>query len=196
MTAQHTAGFKHQFALWALAVGLGTLTVDAAPPVRISFSGDSTLHGFQGDVTTVQVRVDESGEPAMIRIMVPVRDMHTGHDGRDSRMYAMFETSPPARPPPEVIVGVAEHSALWSGEEGGRVPISLTLHGRTHVVTAARTVIREAGTPPVIRLTFEVSLQRFGLTPPVVLGMIRVRDTVRVTADFPETPIHPKEEAP
>jgi len=63
------------------------------------------------------------------------------------------------------------------------MPVTLTMAGTTGTVTAAVKNLRESATAVSFDLSFPVSLKAFRLKPPSTLvGLVKVRDTVDVTA--------------
>lgn len=148
--------------------------------IQVKFQGDSTLHGFAGTVEHASITNSRSpGGHDITEVHLPVRKMKTGNNTRDNRMYRMFD----AENFPD-ITGTMDARNWLEPISAGAVPISLTICGRNREIMAEMSSAVSTNGFPVHRLAFDVSLSSFGLTPPAVVGLIRVKDTVHVTADI------------
>jgi len=169
------------FHLLLLAVFPFTAPGQMAPmEVHIKFNGDSTLHGFAGTAGHASITNSRSpdGQDVM-EVHVPVRKMKTGNNSRDSRMYRMFHAD--SHP---YITGMMDARHMIDSGVAETVPVSLTICGSSRDVMADISSVVTTSGRTVRRLAFDVSLASFGLTPPAVVGLIRVKDTVHVTADI------------
>ncbi len=152
----------------------------AAPGVSIRFHGESTLHGFDGHAETADVHMEETPEGVgRIVATVSVPTMTTDHAARDRRMAAMFDaaTFP-------ILTGSATAADLVAATDGSTMPLDVVIAGHTNTLTATcRVIPGEAADGGASReWSFPVSLRAFGLKAPSVIGLIRVSDTVEVTA--------------
>lgn len=166
----------------------------AATPVEIHFTGDSTLHAFQGAVSDCDIsRIIAPDGTAKMHVDVPVFSLDTEHEGRDKKMFAMFEANTDS-----MIRGEADWREVLD-ESQVDIPLTMAIHNETHTIRARRI----DGSTNAVHLAFDISLARFGLEPPSVLGIIKVSDTVHVVVDIqrealavweqnrqPETEIH------
>ena len=157
----------------------------------VVFEGDSTLHGFMGDITNVPVTVicdtNGSGEALLnTRFEIGPRQLTTHHAKRDANMYKMFQSD--RFPKLLVVVSNAPLAAAilspTSNSTGpGSLPVQLTFCGITKEVRATTIHPLRVTEGFEFELETDISLKDFKLKPPsVLLGTISVRDTVKVKA--------------
>ncbi len=176
MTSKFRFLFNGQ-SMATLLLALASSAAWASPAISIRFHGESTLHGFDGHVETAEIRIEDS--PQGLRRLVTtvsVPAMTTDHAGRDRRMVEMFHGA--SFP---LITGSALAADLAAVEEGGDLPLELVIGGQTNTVTATCRMVPVEGAAEH-ELSFPVSLRAFDLKAPSVIGVIRVSDTVDVTA--------------
>ena len=153
----------------------------------IVFKGTSTLHDFEGQVAVqpFTIRISD-GEGRAARwsaeATVPVAQMNTGNAKRDKSMYEMFEL--PSFPS---IRGKLEDSPV-PRDGSGTVNMTLQIRNQRQTVPVQVTGWRMQGGELTFHGAAQVSLNQFGLVPPSVLKMIKVRDTVTLEGDFRAAP--------
>ena len=157
----------------------------------VVFEGDSTLHGFTGDITNIPLTVicerNHSGEALLnARVEVGPRQLTTHHAKRDANMYKMFQAD---RFPNLLAVvtnaplAAANLSPSHASNSTGTLPVQLTFCGITKEVQATTSNPQLLAEGWEFELETDVSLKDFKLKPPsVLLGAISVRDSVKVKA--------------
>jgi len=151
-------------------------------PSRISFSGKSTLHAFEGHAHQVRGRIQydpKTGESALpLEIEIPSALLETENAGRDRGMHQMFESS-------------RFDKLLWSADHlectplSGRGLAACKAEGRLRIRGIERPLsflVQIQGHPDELKTEshFFISLKDFQLKPPSVLGVIRVSDLIKV----------------
>lgn len=144
----------------------------------VRFQATSTLHDFAGTVRTQPfaglVTFEDSVAILSATAGVAVADMDTRHAKRDINMRKMFAAD---RFP--LVTGVLEGARL--GPPFPRqVPLRLTIRGHEQTVPAAITDVQLLDGRLRFDLALELSLRQCRLSPPVILGFIRVGDIVQV----------------
>lgn len=158
----------------------------------IEFSGDSTLHEFSGRANAETFAWQQNEDAYQAAMSIKGGSLTTDSTGRDRNMWRMLEverfptlSGQLADVPSSWLAGTNESGALTR-------PIQLTLRDRTLAVPATLQIIPDAEGTRFVDIRFVVSLAAFGMRPPAVLGVIRVRDTVDVHIQLPlpdkETP--------
>lgn len=157
----------------------------------VRFEATSTLHDFAGTARcrpfTAAVAAGAAGRRTVpvVEAEVPVDGMDTRNGARDRQMRTMFDGA--RYPTIRATVRGIDPERLrreLRGAPGGRVVVELVLRIRDverPVRAVARRLSESAGAAD-FELEFPVSLKEFGLSPPTVLGFIRVGDRVLVTA--------------
>jgi polyisoprenoid-binding protein YceI len=167
---------------------------------EIRFDGTSTLHDFSGTVRSRPFAAATSpvgGKPLIPRVTidVPVDEMKTGNETRDRQMREMFQSDkyPLIR---AFAVNVDPDSLgnnLRSGPKSNAIiDITLKIRETERRIRATAGNLKEDGGRIAFDLEFPVSLESFGLTPPTVFGIIRVKDAVKVGARVVLQPASPK----
>ncbi len=190
------AGTVFSLALLLLSSGPAAAAPDAADPPEwkggcdIRFGGKSTLHDFSGTVgcRPFDVVATVAGGKVVIprlEAFVLVGEMNTGNASRDRRMREMFESA--AYPRIRAVLSGLDPAALrktLTASPGAREPLeaTLTIRNVSRKIRAEAGNLREEGGRITLDVEFPVSLKDFGLEPPSVLGIIRVKDTVTVAA--------------
>jgi len=181
--------------LVALALTIASLAVRAADKYvghcDVVFEGDSTLHGFTGDITNVAVIVfceTNSAGAALLhtRLEIAPKQLSTHHAKRDKNMYVMFKPDSF----PKLIAAVTNAplvAAKLSPSEPtnvpGSLPMKLTFCGITKDVLARTTNPKPHPDGWEFDLQADISLKAFKLQPPSVLfGAISVDDKVVIKA--------------
>lgn len=179
--------------LAAVSVAFGA-PAPAVPPVGpsswagscdVAFYGTSTLHDFDGSVKAVPLVIKvESGSDGPVVSSAPVvavADMTTRNKERDEKMRAMFQASVSPQLALEVLKApLAKARPTPAGP--GRIPVKLTIAGVAKTLDGEVTELQEKADSVSFTLAFPVSLSAFRLSPPSVLGLVRVADQVRVKA--------------
>ena len=184
--------------LWLLACHAGLLLVATAEAgakyvghCDVTFVGDSTLHGFTGNITNVPLAVlcetNDSGEVMLnTRIEIGPRQLTTHHEKRDANMYKMFQ--PDRFPKLIATVSNAPLAAARLAPSGrstdpGTLAVRFTFCGISNEVQTKTSNPRATVEGWEFDLETNVSLKAFKLKPPsVLLGAISVRDLVKVKA--------------
>lgn len=155
----------------------------------IHFSGESTLHDFDGNVacqpfTLTSDAVRETGSRLRQPVVtVMVREMNTDNTARDKKMRAMFEEE--KYPEIQGLFGDLDPEKIlqqWQEQEGARGTLTFDLQIRQVKQRVTATTRDLLVTPEQISfvMSFPVSLASFQLKPPSVLGFIKVDDQVHV----------------
>ena len=176
--------FRRKPAAWLLAGWL--MAVQMAPAeaeiwqgkADIEFRATSTLHDFSGTVRAQPfaflATLDGTSATLGGTAAVAVAQMDTRHAKRDENLRKMFEA---ARFP--FVVGVVEPTRIDPATQP-QVPLQLTIRNRTQTVPATLAGWRMENGILRFELTMDLSLQECGLSPPVLLGFIKVGDAVSV----------------
>lgn len=156
-------------------LGRCDITFDVQKTIIKNFSGTAACEPFE--ITATDDKID------IPVIAVQVATMETGNSSRDEDMRTMFEheTFP-------LIRGNAESFAadefLTSEQEIARTPdeisFALTIRDITQKITATVTQPQINESSISATLVFDLSLSSFELDPPTFLGIIKVKDTVKV----------------
>lgn len=185
-----TKTFIHRLAV------VGALTVFSAAPAwsgqsvyeidpsrsDISFSFRSTLHKVDGEAQ--RFRGTFNGRPGLLNhisdgvVTVDVAELDTGHPKRDANMFEMFEL--PRYP--QISYQLKEVAGVPAVDgPAGQVNLKGTLKIRDlELPLEMPAVIIETGEGITLSGETDLSLQDFELTPPSVMMVIRVFDTVHV----------------
>jgi len=166
-------------------LGLGTaVTSAAAQPsalrgkCTISFSGTSTLHGFEGTAACEPFTLEPVDAGAAkssqwkTHVRVDVTKMSTDNKARDRNMAKMFD----AETYPWIE---ASFESIQPGPSD-TLEFRLTIGKSTNTVVAKITERQEADDELSFSATFKLSLADYALKPPSVFGIIRVGDEVSV----------------
>lgn len=164
-----------------LAAASEHLQVDPAG-TRISFFGRSTLHAFNGNAHSVSGFLDSDptagGLQASGNIAVDVVNMETGNPKRDRNMKTMFNQ----QQFPQIFCRIdAMKSEHLVNDKDDEVLVKgvLVIAGREQPLEFKVKLYR-SNDRWVVEGTHNISLSRYGLRPPSVIGLIRVFDTVKV----------------
>ena len=145
---------------------------------EIEFHATSTLHDFSGTVRaqpfSVLLAVDEPTATLGGTAQVAVAQMDTRHAKRDANMRKMFDA---ARFP--LITGAVGPIRIDPASRTP-VPLLLTIRDRTQTVPATLADWRMENGILRFELDMVLSLRKCGLSPPVLLGFIKVGDAVSV----------------
>ncbi len=163
-----------------------TMTGTAA----ITFRGTSTLHDFEGHVSTRPFTLNVTkGGTWSAEADVAVADMSTDNRKRDNTMREWLDAA--ASP---AIHGQVSRAAVPTAPEAV-VPLALRIRGNEQVVPVRVTGWRLENGNLTFHGAAQLSLKQYGLKPPSVLGMIRVGDTVTLEADVTARPVARKQVA-
>lgn len=170
-------------ALAAVAVlgGAGSAQAQAvAGRCGVSFFGTSTLHDFEGKAPCALLAIDTpdaSGRYAA-RAEVVVAQMDTDNSSRDKRMREMFEAK---KFPRVVATFTGVDPAALRARKPGALTFRIAIHGVEKTVAATLESYSEVpGKSARFQASFPLSLKEFGLEAPVVMGLIKVDDAVKV----------------
>lgn len=164
---------------WLMAAQTAAAAVeDWTGQAEIEFQATSTLHDFSGTVRTepFHATVELDGAAATVggTAVVAVAQMDTRHIKRDENMRAMFEA---VRFP--LITGTLEPTRIDPAAPAP-VPLRLQIRDRTQTIPVTLADWRVSADRIQFDLTMVLSLDAFGLKPPVLLGFIKVGDSVTV----------------
>lgn len=154
----------------------------------ISFYGRTAFKGFRGTVSCQPFSVSEvNGFVESPVISVRVAQMDTNNAKRNIQLREMFEedkfpliTGSADRIPMEDILSILKRGPSATTE----VSFQLTIRDITHQVAATIKNLVETETSITAELEFAVSLASYQLSPPSLLGIIRVADIIKATAHF------------
>ena len=177
---------------WLMAAPAAPAAVEDWPgQAEIEFQATSTLHDFSGTVRTepFHATVELDGNAATLggTAVVAVAQMDTRHAKRDQNMRTMFDA---VRFP--LITGVLEPTRIDPAAPA-QVPLRLRIRDRVQTVPVTLTDWRVEPGRVQFDLTMVLSLEQFGLAPPVLLGFIKVGDavTVRIRGALEKPPVPP-----
>lgn len=158
---------------------------------EVTFSGASTLHDFSGKVTSEPFTVAVSGfdEPTSARVtckvIVKAKGMDTGNEKRDEAMYKSLDVVTY----PEIVVDISELKAAETQPvtDGNLprptvIPFTMSLKGKTHQLNGSVSDWTYDGRTVACTVSFPVSLNDSGVKPPSVLGVVKVKDEIKVSA--------------
>ncbi|MCB1229516.1 MAG: YceI family protein [Verrucomicrobiae bacterium] len=196
-----TRTFLHSFASpallasllagWCLLFPNAGFTEDWDGTCDVTFKGDSTLHDFEGTVTTKPFTVTISGidQPATAavssKITAEAKKMDTDNDKRDEKMYETLEVG--TYPEIEVEVTNLKAAETKPVSENGFprptiIPFVLKLKGKEHHLTGKVTDWKHDADTIDCTVAFVVSLKAADIKPPSVLGLVKVKDEIDVAA--------------
>ncbi|HEU4428152.1 MAG TPA: YceI family protein [Myxococcota bacterium] len=149
----------------------------------VQFFGTSSLHDFDGEAPCARLEIsapDAAGRYGA-RAEVEIAQMKTGISARDRKMREMFD----AKKFPRITATFAElDPRSIRARAPAALPFRVALHGVEKSVTPRLSRYSEtAGQRARFRAEFDLTLQDFGLEPPVAMGFIRVGDRVHVVVD-------------
>lgn len=152
----------------------------------IIFEVQTTTTNFSGTAVCKPFTINAADDRISIPvIVVEVATMATGNSRRDKAMREMLEhtTFPLITGNTETFIQgglvTSEHHLVRPPEE---LTFALTIRDVTHRITATVTEPQSAAATIAATLAFDLSLSSFALDPPSFLGIIRVKDTVKVRA--------------
>lgn len=158
---------------------------------RVTFSGESTLHNFTGKVDSEPFTVsisqtqDLANAKASSHVVVKAAGMNSDNKKRDKEMHKCMEVTTY----PEIIVDlsdlpVSETKPALDGPvpRPTVIPFTMTLKGKPQQVTGTVSNWSFNGESVDCVVSFPVSLEKSGITPPNVLGLVKVKDEIQVTA--------------
>jgi len=142
----------------------------------VAFSGSSTLKDFTGTLPPVTTQLESAAAPGHwnVDLLVPIAAVDTGSSSRDARLRELFRTS-------EIRVSLEDLDPAAVRSEH-RLRGTLTLAGRTREFVATLANWKEDEHGASFDASGTISLADFGLPAPTVLGVIRVADTIEVSA--------------
>jgi hypothetical protein len=157
----------------------------------VVFEGDSTLHGFTGNITSIVVVVfcetNSAGATVLnTRLEIAPKQLSTHSAKRDANMYEMFKSDKFPK-----LIAVATNAPLAAAKltpteaagTSGVLPLQLTFCGITKEVSAKTMNQKSHADGWEFDLQTDVSLKAFKLEPPsVMFGAISVADKVIVKA--------------
>lgn len=172
-----------QLRLLLLACMLQVAPAQLLPPSRlpaqaiIRFSGTSTLHDFGGEVPAQPFALTVSSNAWSAEADVLSGLMATGSEGRDKNMHKMLNTND----------NPLIHGKVTQAPIPATATTNATLHfkicNQQHDLPVEISRWSETGTNLSFHAEWQLSLKQFKLKPPSVLGVIRVGDTVYLSAD-------------
>jgi len=172
-----------------LATAAPALTLDGSCNIR--FFGQSTLHGFDGQVACQPFTLSSEGGAEKIGIIrqpvikVLVGEMDTDNSGRDKKMHAMFEQD--KYPQIQGLFADLDADVLLQqlqteDETPGQLEFDLKIREIKQRVQAATRDLVVTAEQISFTMEFTLSLTSFQLQAPSVLGFIKVDDQVQLEA--------------
>ena len=160
---------------------------------KVHFSGESTLHDFEGTVAAepFNVTISDMSDPAKATatssVVVKAAGMDTGNDKRDVEMHKCMDVATH----PEIVVEI-DHLAVAATKPSADgavprptvIPFQMTLKGKVHKVTGQVSDWSYSEKEASFTVSFPVSLKDSGITPPNVLGLVKVKDEILVQASL------------
>jgi polyisoprenoid-binding protein YceI len=159
---------------------------------EVKFSGESTLHDFAGTVSAEPYTVSITGldDPmtatASCKVVVKAARMDTDNEKRDAAMHKSMD----AETYPDIVVDVSGMKAAVTEPVSGEgdmprptvLPFKMKLKGKTHEVEGRVSDWKFDGKTVDCVVSFPVSLEKSGIKPPSVLGVVKVKDEIKVSA--------------
>ena len=143
---------------------------------RVSFTGTSTLHDFDGTAGSVAVSLSQGANGAWSAdVSVPVAEMKTGNRWRDGDMREMFDAANHPQ-----IRGRFRDVDAEEVRRSGVLPFLLQIRTVERPVKATIQNWRQSEREASFDASFELSLARFQLEAPSSF-FLSVGDRVRVT---------------
>lgn len=160
---------------------------------KVHFSGQSTLHDFEGTVAAdpFTVSVSDIANPAdataSATVVVRASGMDTGNEKRDVEMHKSMDVANH----PEIVVEI-DHLAVASTRPAADgpvprptvIPFKMTLKGKSHEINGQVSNWSYSEKEASFTVSFPVSLKNSGIKPPNVLGLVKVKDEILVSASL------------
>lgn len=160
---------------------------------KVHFSGQSTLHDFEGTVAadpftvTVSDLANAADATASATVVVRASGMDTGNEKRDVEMHKSMDVANH----PEIVVEI-DHLAVAATRPAADgpvprptvVPFKMTLKGKSHEVNGQVSNWSYSEKEASFTVSFPVSLKNSGIKPPNVLGLVKVKDEILVSASL------------
>lgn len=153
-----------------------TRSLSASAEIR--FQGMSTLHDFEGHVSSQPFVLVLTSNTWSAKADVVAEQMTTAHDRRDRNLWKMLAASIFPR-----LSGEVQPSPIPS-PGGTNVMLLLRIRDEQHSLPVQITGWRESSEAIQFHAAWDVSLKHFGLKPPSVIGVIRVGDRVHLDAQI------------
>ncbi|HQW28290.1 MAG TPA: YceI family protein [Verrucomicrobiales bacterium] len=158
---------------------------------NVTFTGESTLHNFSGKVAAEPFTVavtgfdDPASATAACEVVVKAKGMNTDDEKRDDAMHKSLDITTY----PEIAVDIAGMKAAETQPAADKpvprptvIPFTMRLKGKTHQLTGRFSDWSFDGKVVKCTVSFPVSLKDSGISPPSVLGFIKVKDEIKVSA--------------
>ncbi len=158
----------------------------------VTFSGNSTLHAFSGNVKAAPftLTVANSNDPANAKVsgkvIVETAKMLSDNKKRDQKMHECMD----AKGHPNIVVEIENLAASATKPVQGKVPqpteipFTLTLKGKKHQKVGKVSNWSYSEKTIKCTVTFPISLATSGIKPPSVLGVVKVDDTIQISANL------------
>ena len=157
--------------------GSCTITFQVQKTIIKDFSGTAACEPFEVTVVDDMVRIPV--------VAAQVATMDTGNSKRDKDMRSMFEYETFPRITGETEAFAADRLFTPEGnlvEMPEELTFTLTIRDVTQTITATVTEPHIDSSAIEATLVFDLSLSSFELDPPSFMRLVRVKDTVKVTA--------------
>jgi polyisoprenoid-binding protein YceI len=164
---------------WLAQTALAQPTLPAHWPAEaiIRFNATSTLHDFGGTVPAQPFGLMIHSNQWSAEADVLAGLMDTASAKRDKSMHEMFNTNDYPRLHGKVT------AATIPAAGSTNATLSLKIRDQQHDVPVVISNWSETPSNLTFRAEWDVSLKQFKLKPPSVLGVIRVGDTVHLSAE-------------
>jgi hypothetical protein len=155
--------------------------------VDITFSGRSTLHGFEGSGNserfTLSLTLDSSAGDTLLNatIKVPGEALATDNEGLNKNMYKTIET----QTYPIITAWLNEIPLQHLRPSKSAFQFRLKVRDITNTINASVSNLAVSSDSLVFKVAFDFSIAAYELKPPQpVFGLIKMHDIMNITARF------------
>ena len=187
MKSEYSTAVRRAVAAVALGLALIRVTPAQAEPIaldqsssRIRFEGHSNTHEFRGSSYELEGRLDVDWQQRTLLaggdIRIPISGFKTGNDARDHAMQHMFDMTRS----PDIVFTVERIVPVDATKGHYRLEGTLSVHDRKQPAVLEATAVFDEDS---VRVSGEYlfDVEAFGMTPPKMLGVFRVKKDVLVT---------------
>lgn len=146
--------------------------------VSAEFKVKATVDSFTGTALSEPFAVETDDK--LVTVTFDILKMETGKKKRDIEMQHMFHADEFPQ-----ITGIASQAALLALDpqaEIAELPLDVMMHGLTRNVSATVSNVTRSESGVSFDLAFPLVLSEFDLKPPSIMKIIKVADTVQVSA--------------
>ena len=149
-----------------------------AGSVSAEFKVKATVDSFTGTALSEPFTVETDDK--LVTVTFDIMKMETGKKKRDVEMQHMFHADEFP-----MITGIASQAAILALDpeaETAELPLDVMMHGITRNVSATVSNFARSEDEVSFDLAFPLILSEFDLKPPSIMKIIKVADTVEVSA--------------